>query len=202
MYIFTLNHSILVIITTAEMRKKIKMKRLIVLLTVICLVFCGCVRTGERDSLDFISTMAKYGYECVVEEVSSGEETRESCYVSGFKISLFSNSDYKLYRLSVTYSGKGGKDYIDLARAAVMSMCLYSENQTSAVLETLGINETLPDSTKGVARCETGEFFFSFTCDNAGGMLVIDSLRLNPTQPATVTVRTTVPSPEKAETTL
>lgn len=179
------------------------MKRLIVLLTVICFVLCGCVRTGERDALDFISAMAKYGYECVVEEASSGEETKESCYINNYKISLFSNSDYKLFRLSVTYSGKGEKDFIALAKAAVMSMCLYSENQTSAVLETLGIDETLPDSTKGVARCETGEFFFSFTCDNAGGMLVIDSLRLNPTQPATVTVRTTVAYlPEEAEATL
>lgn len=178
------------------------MKRLVVLLTVICLVFCGCVRTGERDSLDFIGAMAEYGYECVVEEVSSGEETKESCYVGQFKISMFSNADYKLYRVSVTYSGKGEKDFIALAKAAVMSMCLYTENQTSAILKTLSIAETLPDSTKGVARCETGEFFFSFTCDNAGGMLVIDSLRLNPTQPATVTIRSTVPSAEKAEATL
>ena len=83
-----------------------------------------------------------------------------------------------------------------------MSMCLYTENRALSVLKTLGINETLPDSTKSVARCETGEFFFSFTCDKAGGMLVIDSLRLNPTQPATVTVRTTVPSPEEPETAL
>lgn len=178
------------------------MKRLVVLLTVICLVFCGCVRTGERDSLDFIGAMAEYGFECVVEEVSSGEETKESCYVGQFKISMFSNADYKLYRVSVTYSGKGEKDFIALAKAAVMSMCLYTENQTSAILKTLSIAETLPDSTKGVARCETGEFFFSFTCDNAGGMLVIDSLRLNPTQPATVTIRSTVPSAEKAEATL
>lgn len=178
------------------------MKRLVVLLTVICLMFCGCVRTGERDSLDFIGAMAEYGFECVVEEVSSGEETKESCYVGQFKISMFSNADYKLYRVSVTYSGKGEKDFIALAKAAVMSMCLYTENQTSAILKTLSIAETLPDSTKGVARCETGEFFFSFTCDNAGGMLVIDSLRLNPTQPATVTIRSTVPSAEKAEATL
>lgn len=178
------------------------MKRLVVLLTVICLMFCGCVRTGERDALDFIGAMAEYGFECVVEEVSSGEETKESCYVGQFKISMFSNADYKLYRVSVTYSGKGEKDFIALAKAAVMSMCLYTENQTSAILKTLSIAETLPDSTKGVARCETGEFFFSFTCDNAGGMLVIDSLRLNPTQPATVTIRSTVPSAEKAEATL
>lgn len=178
------------------------MKRLVVLLTVICLMFCGCVRTGERDSLDFIGAMAEYGFECVVEEVSSGEETKESCYVGQFKISMFSNADYKLYRVSVTYSGKGEKDFIALAKAAVMSMCLYTENRTSAILKTLSIAETLPDSTKGVARCETGEFFFSFTCDNAGGMLVIDSLRLNPTQPATVTIRSTVPSAEKAEATL
>lgn len=178
------------------------MKRIILVLTVFVFLFCGCVRTGERDALDFISAMAKHGYECVVEETESGEETKESCYINNYKISVFSNADYKLYRVSVTYSGKGEKDFIALARAAIMSMCLYSQNQSSAVLETLGINESLPDSTKGVARCETGEFFFSFTCDNAGGMLVIDSLRLNPTQPATVTVRTTVPSPEKAETTL
>lgn len=179
------------------------MKRLIVLFTAVLLLLCGCVRTGERDALDFISAMAKHGYECVVEEAYSGEETKECCYINNYKISLFSNSDYKLYRVSVTYSGKGEKNFIDLARSIIMSMCLYSENQTSAVLETLGINETLPDSTKGVARCETGEFFFSFTCDKAGGMLVVDSLRLNPTQPATVTVRTTVAFlTEKAETTL
>lgn len=202
MYIFTLNHIILVIITTAEMRKEYKMKRLIALLTVICLVLCGCVRTGERDAFDFISSMAKYGYECVAEETVSGEETRESCYVGNYKISLFSNADYKLYRASVTYSSKGEKDFISLAKSTVMSMCLYTESRASAVLETLGMAKMLPDSTKGVARCETGEFLFSFTCDEAGGMLVIDSLRLNPTQPATVTVRTTVPSPEEPETAL
>ena len=117
-------------------------------------------------------------------------------------MSLFSNADYKLYRVTVTYSGKGGREFIALAGAAIMSMCLYSESKTSAVLETLGIKETLPDSTKGVARCETEGFFFSFTCDSAGGMLVIDSLRLNPTQPASVTVRTTVAVlAEKSETT-
>lgn len=202
MYIFTLNHIILVIITTAEMRKGYKMKRLVVLLTVISLVLCGCVRTGERDTFDFISSMAKCGYECVVEETVSDEETRESCYVGNCKISLFSNADYKLYRASVTYSGDGEKNFISLAKSTVMSMCLFTENRALSVLKTLGINETLPDSTKGVARCETGEFFFSFTCDAAGGMLVIDSLRLNPTQPATVTVRTTVPSPEESETAL
>lgn len=179
------------------------MKRLIALLTVICLVLCGCVRTGERDTLDFISSMAKCGYECVVEETLSGEETKESCYVEKCRISLFSNADYKLYRVSVTYSGKAEKEFISLAKAVIMGMCLCSESNASAVLETLGISQTLPDSTKGVARCEAGEFFFSFTCDEAGGMLVIDSLRLNPTQPATVTVRTTVPAlTEKAETTL
>ena len=192
MYIFTLNHNNLVIITTGEKEKKIKMKRITVLFTVIVLLLCGCVRTGERDTYDFISAMAKCGFECVIEETESGEETRESCYVGAYKITLFSNASYKLYRVCVTYSGKGGKDYIALAGAAVKSMCLYSESQTSAVLEALGIAKTLPDSTKGVARCEAGEFFFSFTCDEAGGMLVIDSLRLNPTQPATVTVRTTV----------
>lgn len=179
------------------------MKRIIALLTVICFVLFGCVRTGERDVFDFISAMAKYGYECVVEEVSSGEETKESCYVGNYKISLFSNADYKLYRVSVTYSGKGEKEFISLASSVIMSTCLYTESRASAVLEALGINESLPDSTKGVARCEAGEFFFSFTCDTAGGMLVIDSLRLNPTQPATVTVRTTVAQlTEKSETTL
>lgn len=178
------------------------MKRLTVLLTVICLMLCGCVRTGERDALDFISAMAKYGYECVVEETQSGEETKESCYTDNCKISLFSDSAYKLYRVSVTYSGKGEKEFIPLARVVIMSTCLYSESRASAVLEALGISATLPDSTKGVARCEAGEFLFSFTCDKAGGMLVIDSLRLNPTQPATVTVRTTVPVlTEKAEAT-
>ena len=177
------------------------MKRLVTLLAVICLAFCGCVRTGERDSFDFIGAMAQYGYECVVEETESGEETKESCYIDSCKMSLFSNADYKLYRVTVTYSGKGGREFIALAGAAIMSMCLYSESKTSAVLETLGIKETLPDSTKGVARCETEGFFFSFTCDAAGGMLVIDSLRLNPTQPASVTVRTTVAVlAEKSET--
>lgn len=179
------------------------MKRLSALFIVICLVLCGCVRTGERDALDFISAMAKYGYECVIEETVSGEETKESCYVENCRISLFSNADYKLYRVSVTYSGKAGKEFVTLASAVINSMCLYTESRASAVLETLGVAKILPDSTKGVARCETGEFLFSFTCDEAGGMLVIDSLRLNPTQPATVTVRTTVPAlTEKAETTL
>ena len=175
------------------------MKRLAVLVTLITLLLCGCVRTGERDVTDFISAMAKSGYECVVEETESGEETKESCYVGAYKISLFSYADYKLYRACVTYSGKGGKEYIDLVRAAVMSMCLYSDNQALSVLEALGISETLPDSTKGVARCEAGNFLFSFTCDSAGGMLVVDSLRLNPPQPATVTVRTTVPQLDLSE---
>ncbi len=175
------------------------MKRLILTLTVFCFLFCGCVRTGERDSLDFIWAMAAYGFDCVVEETESGEETKESCYIGEYKISLFSNADYKLYRVSAAYSGKGEKDFISLAKAIVMSACLYSEAQTLTVLETLGIAKMLPDSTKGVARCETQGYFFSFTCDSAGGMLVIDSLRLNPTQPVTVTVRTTVPKLDLSE---
>lgn len=177
------------------------MKRLSVLFILICLVLCGCVRTGERDAFDFISSMAKCGYECVIEETLSGEETKESCYVGKCRISLFSNSDYKLYRVSAVYSGKGEKEFIPLAKAIIMSTCLFEKSRAAVVLETLGISETLPDSTNGVARCEAGEFFFSFTCDEAGGMLVVDSLRLNPTQPATVTVRTTVAVlPEKSET--
>ncbi|MBQ6931212.1 MAG: hypothetical protein IJN38_03705 [Clostridia bacterium] len=168
------------------------MKRLVLPLVLVSFLFCGCVRTGERDAADFICAMAEYGFECVVEETESGEKTKESCYVDNCKISMFSNSDYKLYRVCVTYSGKSGKAFSGLAGASVMSMCLYSQEHASAVLEALGISQTPPDSTGGVARCETGEFLFSFTCDEAGGMLVIDSLRLNPAQPATVTVRTTV----------
>ncbi len=176
--------------------------RITALLILLGVLLCGCARTGEKDSLDFIADMARQGYECVIEETESGDEIREACYVNGFKISLFSNRSFKLYRLCVTYSGMGDKDFIPLSRAAVMSTCGFSAQQADAVLKTLGIAESLPDSTKGVARCETEQFFFSFTCDEAGGMLCVDNLRLNPTQPATVTVRTTVPSPEEAETVL
>lgn len=175
------------------------MKRIGALMIVVCLVLGGCVRTGERDSIDFIASMARCGFECVVEETLSGEEIKESCYVGEYKISLFSNSSFKLYRLCITYLGRGEKSFIDLAKAAVMSMCSYTDAQALAVLSTLGIAESLPDSTEGVARCEAQDFFFSFSCDTAGGMLVVDNLRLNPTQPATVTVRTTVPSPEETE---
>lgn len=178
------------------------MKKKTVLSFVLCLVvflLSSCTRVGERDGTDFIVNMAKYGFDLTAKETVSTEYLKESYYVNGCKISVYLNENSKLYRLVLTYSKNAPRDYAFTAKCCIMSFCGLEETLTEEIVSTLGISPSPPDSTKGVARCESEYYLFSFTCDKAGGCLVIDSLRLNPTSAPTVTVRTTVPKITSAE---
>ena len=178
------------------MKKKILAAYILLLCPVL---LCACTRMGERDSTDFISSMAKYGFDLTAQEISSGEQLRESYYSGAYKISAFSNSSGKLCRLSLTFAGTAQDDLPNTAKSCIMSFCGFEEAHAQEIADTLGISLPLPDSTMGVTRCESEYYLFSFTVDSAGGCLVIDSLRLNPTSAPTVTVRTTVPQVSATE---
>lgn len=172
------------------------MKRFSVLVLLLCLcafVLCSCVRTGERDSLDFVSSMAKCGFDLTADEISSADEIKESYYTNDCRITVCSNENSKMYRLILTYSKTAPESFVHTAKSCIMSFSGADEQLALEIMNTLGVSQPLPDSTKGVARCESEYFLYSFTSDKAGGCLIIDSLRLSPTSSPTVTVRTTVP---------
>ncbi len=178
------------------------MKKKTVLSFVLCLIIfllSSCTRVGERDGTDFIVNMAKHGFDLTAEETVSTEYLKESYYVNSCKISVYLNENSKLYRLVLTYSKTAPKDFCFTAKCCIASFCGLEEAITEDIVSTLGFSPSPPDSTKGVARCESEYYLFSFTCDKAGGCLIIDSLRLNPTSAPTVTVRTTVPKITSAE---
>ena len=176
-----------------------KKTALSVALFLIIILFTSCTRVGERDGTDFIVNMAKYGFDLSAEEIVSTENLKESYYVNGCKISVYSNENSKLYRLVLTYSKNAPPDYLFTAKCCIMSFCGFEEILTEEIAAAVKLMPSPPDSTKGVARCESEYYLFSFSCDKAGGCLIIDSLRLNPTSAPTVTVRTTVPKITSAE---
>lgn len=154
---------------------------------------CSCVRTGEKDSVDFLSAMIKSGFDCAVQETSSGEYLKESCYSYGCKLSLYSSSSGKLVRVSVTCTPDSRDKLLPLASAAVKSFCSYTDDNVNDIFKALGISEFLPDDSGGVRQCTTEWYSFSFTCDEAGGALEVTSLRLEPASTPAVTLNTTVP---------
>ncbi len=164
-----------------------------VLFAVLMLMLCSCVRTGEKDSVDFLSAMIKNGFDCTVAEASSGELFKESCYINGCKLSLYSNGDGKLVRVSVTCVPESRVNFIPLATQAVKAFCSYTDENVSDVFKTLGIGDYLPDDSGGVRQCTTEWYSFDFTCDKAGGALEVTSLRLEPPSTPEVTLNTTVP---------
>ena len=195
MYILNKHHIILVIITMFSEGGHNTMYKLAA--AVLCLmslaVLCSCVRTGERDSLDFLSSMAERGFECRVDETFSTDRLKESCYVDGCKLSLYSNSQGKLTGISVTYEAENPHGFNELACAAAESFCGFSADEIQSVFEVLGIDIALPEDSEGVKRCDTQWYGFSFTSDRVGGALVIRSYRLEPTSAPEVTLNTTVP---------
>lgn len=164
-----------------------------VLCSFLCFLLCSCVRTGEKDSVDFLSAIIKSGFDCAVQETSSGEYLKESCYINGCKLSLYSNGDGKLVRVSVTCVPESRVNFIPLATQAVKAFCSYTDENVSDVFKTLGIGDYLPDDSGGVRQCTTEWYSFDFTCDKAGGALEVTSLRLEPPSTPEVTLNTTVP---------
>ncbi len=171
------------------------MKKITAVLLCVFFIFllCSCVRTGEKDSVDFLSAMIKIGFDCTVTETYSGEMLKESCYINGCKLSLYSNITGKLVRVSVTCVQDSRDKFIPLAGAAVKSFCSYTDDNVSDIFNTLGISDYLPDDSKGVKQCTTEWYSFSFTCDEAGGALEVTSLRLEPPSTPEVTLNTTIP---------
>ena len=157
------------------------------------LLLCSCVRTGQADSLDFLSAMAKSGFDCRVDETVSGEKLKESCYVENCKLSMYSDSQGRLVNITVTYSGSESSGFDELARAMVKSFCGFEQSRVDEIFNTLGIADPLPSDTNGVRRCDTEWYGFGFTSDEAGGTLAVVSYRLEPASVPDVTFNTTVP---------
>lgn len=151
------------------------------------------MRMGERDSLDFLSAMHKCGYRCVVEETQSGELIKESCYVGNFKLSMFSEDNGRLVRVSVIYAGCENAGFAELASAAVGAFCGFDSKQVESVFSVLGIGDVLPQDSGDVLRCDTKWYGFSFSCDEVGGALTVESYRSRPASAPDVTLNTTVP---------
>lgn len=170
------------------------MKR-IILLFLLSLIFllCGCVSTGETDVTDFTVSMAEYGYDCIFEESLSSQTLSHYTYIDRFRLRLNCNNSGAVVSLSITCAGKSDERYIKAAKAAVSSLCGFPESRITEIFDVISVN-SMPDTTCGVNRCESGGFVFTFTADEAGGILVAENLRLNPTVAPSVTVRTTLPS--------
>lgn len=200
MYIFISDPKLLVIITikTGQETER-KMRRAFAVLCVLIFVcLCGCVSVGETDIIDFTSRMARLGCDCSTQECLSGEGLSHIIRLNGCRLRLNCNGTGAVESLSLTFYGTADSGFYETARAAVMSLCGYDEAGAQAVLSVLGADKKQA-STNGVNTCTSGEHLFSFTCDKSGGLLKAENIRLNPTQQPTVTVRTTVPSAEKAE---
>lgn len=157
------------------------------------MLLCSCVRTGEKDSVDFLSSMMKSGFDCKIEETVNDAVLRESCYINGCKLSLYSNSQGKLVKVGVTYYAENSVGFQALSRAAVSSFCSFSNEDINAVFKALEIADKLPDDSMGVKQCDTEWYGFAFSCDEVGGTLVIRSYRSESTSAPEVTLNTTVP---------
>jgi len=160
---------------------------------IICLTITSCMRIGEKDSTDFLSEMIRRGYKCNVVETQSGDLMKESCYVDNFKLSVFSDVNGKLVRVSLTYSQNDSSGFVELAEDAVGAFCAFDGEQINSVFSVLGISSDLPFDSDGVRRCDTQWYGFSFVCDKVGGTLVAENYRLRPTSVPEVTINTTVP---------
>ncbi len=186
MYIFNIDHRILVIITILEEQ----MKKLMCLLLCVCIVLlCGCEAVGERDSISFISDMAKFGYDCRFEEIESSREIKMSCCLDSSRLSLWISESGKIYKSSLVFSGSPSSGFYELANAFVMSCCGFSEQDTKAALGQICLLKSIPSTTSGVEQTELGGWLLRFTADSAGGALILQNLRLAPTEALTVTTR-------------
>ncbi len=166
---------------------------LLFLIIIFCLFTTSCVRSGEMDSTDFFGEMLRRGYICDIIEMKSGNSLKESCYVDGFKLSVFSDDNGKLMRVSLTYSQSDNSGFTELAEDVVNSFCGFDSEQIKSVFSVLGICNELPSDSSGVKRCDTQWYGFSFTCDKVGGTLVVENYRITPTSAPEVTLNTTVP---------
>ncbi len=168
-------------------------KALAILLILPLFMLCSCVRTGQKDSIDFISSMIKSGYDFRVEETVSGNKLKESCYINGCKLSMYSDSQGRLVNVTVTYQGKQSDGFEELAYDTVKAFCSLEQEQINEILNILGIHDPLPSDTKGIKRCDTEWYGFGFVSDKTGGTLAVVSYRLEPTSVPDVTLNTTVP---------
>ncbi len=160
---------------------------------IMCLLITSCMHIGEKDSTDFFSEMIRHGYKCSVVETQSGDLLKESCYVDKFKLSVFSDGKGKLVRVSLTYSQNDCSGFAELAEDVVNVFCCFDSEQINSVFSVLGIAADLPFDSRGVRRCDTQWYGFSFVCDKVGGTLIAENYRLSPTSVPEVTINTTVP---------
>lgn len=168
-------------------------KALVIPLILPFLLLCSCVRTGQKDSIDFMSSMIKSGYDCRIEETLSNGKMKESCYINGCKLSMYSDTQGRLVNVTVTYQGEKYEGFEEFARDSVKAFCGFDDERINEIFSILGIRDTLPLNTKGVKRCDTEWYGFGFTSDKTGGTLAVVSYRLEPASVPDVTLNTTVP---------
>ncbi len=152
-------------------------------------MLCGCTPTGEVNTERFAAEMAKYGYNINIEEIYSTQQLKESCYIEGCKITLFSDLNGATNRLVLTCAEARTRQQLALMGACVKSCCGLDDASVNEILE-----QAKSETTMGINQKSYGNWLISFTSDSAGCCLVLNNLRLNPTQEPTVTVR----SSEKA----
>ena len=168
-------------------------KTLVIPMILPLFLLCSCVRTGQKDSIDFISSMLKSGYDCRIEETVSGDKLKESCYINGCKLSMYSDAQGRLVNVTVTYQGGKSQGFEKIARDTVKTFCGFENEMVNEIFGILGIQDPLTFDTKGVRRCDTEWYGFGFTSDKTGGTLAVVSYRLEPASVPDVTLNTTVP---------
>lgn len=174
------------------------MKRLFLILLLLCVGLSGCSRVGRADSRDLLAALAERGVEVSLDEVVSGADTlTESGCVRAVRLTFDSDKTGRVERIVLTCLDASDPDFLRLSQALTESYCGVSPAFFGQIRQTL----TSDAEAGGVQQCRTEQYLFSYSADAMGAAFVIDNQLLCPTEPPSVTVRATIPllkEPESA----
>ncbi len=166
------------------------MKRLFLILLLLCLGLSGCSRVGRADSLDLLAALAERDIDVSLDEVVSGADTRteSGCY-HAVRVSVGSDKNGRVERIVLTGTDAADPDFLLLSQALTEIYCSVSAAFFDRIWQTV----TAGAEAGGVQQCRTEQYLFSYSADAMGAAFVIDNQLLCPTEPPSVTVRATVP---------
>ena len=163
------------------------MKRIVVLLLLVCLCLPGCSRVGKADSLDLLAALKERGIDVSLDEAVSGADERtESGYVGAVRLSFRSDSSGKVERIVLTCMDASDPDFLRLSQTLTEIYCAVSPSFFSEIWRTL-----TAQADGGVAQCRAEQYLFTYSADAMGAVFLIDNQLLHPTEPPSVTVRQT-----------
>ena len=166
------------------------MKRMMVLLLLLCVCLSGCTRVGRADSMDLLAALAQRDIDVSLDEVVSGADERtESGCVGAVRLSFRSDPGGKVERIVLTCMDASDPDFLRLSQMLTEIYCAVSSSFFKEIWQTL----TADAADGSVAQCRTEQYLFTCSADAMGAVFVIDNQLLHPTEPPSVTVRVTAP---------